>query len=172
MSANWSDGSPVGVSACDGKVIPGLAGDQLTLKVSGAASRGAYSLIEHSHAPGVPGQPAHLHRDHDEAVYVIEGELTLAIGEFGEASVTIRAGQAAVVPRGVIHQPGNLSDRPVRFVFISSPAMDDFFTELGQLVERSGGRPDAADLRRLGDRHDTIFTGLPVGRPGMSIEQP
>jgi len=71
-------GSPVAVAASDGVAIPGPAGQHMTVKISGAASYGAYSLIEHSQAPGAPGPPAHLHRDHEEAFYVVEGELTLA----------------------------------------------------------------------------------------------
>jgi mannose-6-phosphate isomerase-like protein (cupin superfamily) len=94
---------------------------------------------------------------------VIEGELMLAIGEFGESSVTVRAGQAAVVPRGVIHQATGISGHPVRFLLINSPAMDGFFTELVQLDERSGGQPDAGDLQRLSARYGTIFTALPAG---------
>jgi uncharacterized RmlC-like cupin family protein len=166
------DGSPVAVTASDGVALPDPGGQHLTLKISGAASYGAYSLIEHSHAPGAPGLPAHLHRDHEEAVYVIEGELTLVIGEFGEASVIVRAGQAAVVPRGVIHRPSNLSSRSARFVLINSPAMEGFFAELGQLVERNGGRLSASDLQRLGDRHDTIFTSPPASTASARDEQP
>lgn len=150
-------------AASDGLVIPGPVGQPVTIKISGAASRGAYSLIEYSHPPGAPDPPAHLHRDHEEAFYVIEGELTLAIGEFGEASVTVRAGQAAVVPRGVIHQRTNVSGRPARFLLINTPPMDGFFTELAELAERGGGQPEAGDLQRLGARYSTIFTALPAG---------
>ena len=176
MSANQPpsrpDDSPVAVAASDGVPLPGPGGQDMTVKISGAASYGAYSLIEHSDAPGAPGLPAHLHPEHEEAVYVIEGELTLVIGEFGEASVIVGAGQAAVVPRGVVHRPGNLSGRPVRYVSINSPAMDGFFTELGQLAERNGGRLSAGDLQRLGGRHDTIFSSPPASTASMRDEQP
>ncbi len=164
MNADRPAGEPGGgvavTAAGDGVVIPGPTGQSMTVKVSGAASRGAYSLIEYSHAPGAPGPPAHLHREHEEAFYVLEGELTL---EAGESSVTVRAGQAAVVPRGVIHRPSNASDQPVRFVFVSSPPMDDFFAELGLLTERGGGRLNAGVLAELGRRYDTVFPGLPTG---------
>lgn len=172
QSRSPDGGSPVTVTASEGVTIPGQTGQQVTIKISGSASGGAYSLIEFSHAPGAPGLPAHLHRDHEEAFYVIEGQLMLVIGEFGESPVIVGAGQAAVVPRGVIHRPTNLSDRLVRFVSINSPALDDFFTELGQLIERSGGRLDAGDLQRLGHRHDTIFTTLPASALSTHYEQP
>jgi mannose-6-phosphate isomerase-like protein (cupin superfamily) len=170
--AGLPGGQPVLVAASDGAVVADPAGQHVTVKIAGTARRSAYSLIEYSHAPGAPGPPAHLHLDHEEAFYVIDGELTLAIGEFGESPVTVRRGQAAVVPCGVIHRPGNLSGRPVRFVLITSPAMDGFFTELGRLVERSGGQPDASELRQLGDRYDTIFAAVPTGTAGRRSKQP
>jgi mannose-6-phosphate isomerase-like protein (cupin superfamily) len=163
-------GRPGAVAATSGMVIAGPTGQRMTVKISGVASRGAYSLIEYSHAAGAEGPPAHVHRQHEEAFYVIDGELTLAIGT---AAITVRAGESAVVPRGAVHQPSNTSGRPVRFVFLSSPPMDDFFAELAELVARSGGQPPAAQLRQLGDRHDSIFADLPAaGTVGMRNEQP
>jgi mannose-6-phosphate isomerase-like protein (cupin superfamily) len=157
-------------AATDGVVIPGPTGQQMTVKIGGEASQGAYSLIEYSHSPGAPGPPPHIHRHHEEAFYVIEGELTLAVDD---ATFTVRAGQCAVVPRGAVHQPSNSSDRPVRFVFLSSPPMDEFFIELGKLVTRTGGQPSSDELRQLGDRYDSIFTGLPAaGRIRMRTEHP
>jgi mannose-6-phosphate isomerase-like protein (cupin superfamily) len=171
MNADRPAGEPGGgaalAAAGDGAVVPGPTGQSMTVKVSGTAGRGAYSLIEYSHAPGAPGPPAHLHREHEEAFYVLEGELTL---EAGDSSVTVRAGQAAAVPRGVIHRPSNASDQPVRFVFVSSPPMDEFFAELGLLTERRGGRLDADVLADLGRRYDTVFPGLAHGTVTMRNE--
>jgi mannose-6-phosphate isomerase-like protein (cupin superfamily) len=157
-----------GVAPTDGVIIPGPTGQQMIVKVSGAASRGAYSLIEYSHRPGAPGPPPHVHRQHEEAFFVLEGELTLAVGP---DVVTVGAGQTAVVPRGQVHQPSNRSDRPVRFVFLSSPPMDEFFAELARLVTRTGGQPPASDLAELGERYDSIFTSLPADGPvGLGTE--
>jgi uncharacterized RmlC-like cupin family protein len=88
-------------AAGDGVVIPGPTGQSMTVKVSGAASRGAYSLIEYSHAPGAPGPPAHLHREHEEAFYVLEGELTLEAGGQLDAGVLAELGRRCdtVFPR-------------------------------------------------------------------------
>jgi len=147
------------VAAGGGVAIPGPTGQQMVVKVGGAESRGAYSLIEYSHAPGAEGPPAHVHRRHDEAFYVLEGQLTLAVGT---AVVTVGPGQSVMVPRGTVHRPGNTSATPVRFLFVSSPTMDDFFAELGDLVTRAQGQPPAGELRSLGERHDSIFTDLPA----------
>ena len=44
----------------------------------------------------------HSHEETDEVFMVLEGELRI---EFREVSVTIRAGEMYVVPRGVEHKP-------------------------------------------------------------------
>jgi mannose-6-phosphate isomerase-like protein (cupin superfamily) len=157
-------------AAFDGTAILGPTGQPMVVKVSGAASLGAYSLIEYQHAPGAAGPPPHVHREHEEAIYVLDGELTLAVGT---ATITLHAGQSAVVPRGVVHQPSNMSLLPVRFLFLNSPPMDQFFTHLGALAAAAGGHLPVANLRELGERYDSIFTQLPAkGQVSMHNEQP
>ena len=46
----------------------------------------------------------HIHRDHEEAFYVLEGELTVRVGP---RTITAPAGSFVVVSRGVVHQPSN-----------------------------------------------------------------
>lgn len=156
-----------GVAPTDGVIIPGPTGQQMIVKVSGAASRGAYSLIEYSHRPGAPGPPPHVHRQHEEAFFVLEGELTLAVGP---DVVTVGAGQTAVVPRGQVHQPSNRSDRPVRFVFLSSPPMDEFFAELARLVTRTGGSRQPAISLNWGSATTAFSPACP--RTGRSAWGP
>jgi len=159
LPAGGRPGEPAGR---DGTPIPGPTGQRMVIKIGGGASRGAYSLIEYEHAAGAAGPPPHLHREHEESFYVLEGELTLAIGT---DTVTLGAGQSAVVPRGVVHQPSNTSDGPVRFLFLNSPPMDEFFVQLSAAVANAGGRLSAEKLRELGDRHDSIFVSLPASGP-------
>ena len=90
----------------DGVIIPGPTGQQMIVKVSGAASRGAYSLIEYSHRPGAPGPPPHVHRQHEEAFFVLEGELTLAVGP---DVVTVGAGEY----RCRAARPGSPAQQPL-----------------------------------------------------------
>lgn len=44
----------------------------------------------------------HDHKDSDEAFIVVDGELRI---DFRDGSVTIRAGELYVVPRGIEHKP-------------------------------------------------------------------
>jgi mannose-6-phosphate isomerase-like protein (cupin superfamily) len=151
--------TPAAAVASEGVTIPGPTGQRMVVKLSGRDTSGAYSLIEYSHAARAAGPPPHVHHRHEEGFFVLDGELTLAVGA---ATITVAAGRSAVVPRGTVHRPSNASDRPVRFIFICSPPMDDFFVELGELVTRTDGQPSAVDLRELGERHDSTFTDLPA----------
>lgn len=49
----------------------------------------------------------HRHADTDETFIVLEGELRIDVraGPSGDASIVLRAGQMAVVPKGVEHKP-------------------------------------------------------------------
>jgi mannose-6-phosphate isomerase-like protein (cupin superfamily) len=49
----------------------------------------------------------HQHADTDEAFFVLEGELRIDLrtGPSGDGSITLRAGQMGVVPKGVEHKP-------------------------------------------------------------------
>jgi uncharacterized RmlC-like cupin family protein len=53
---------------------------------------------------------AHLHADHESAIYVVSGEVVTWFGERLEESVVTRAGDFLYVPPGVPHIPVNASD--------------------------------------------------------------
>ena len=61
-----------------------------------------------------PGQRAraHLHADHETAVYVLSGESVMWYGERLERRMTAAAGDMVYIPAGMPHLPANLSDRP------------------------------------------------------------
>jgi mannose-6-phosphate isomerase-like protein (cupin superfamily) len=141
-----------------GRLITGPTGQPMIVKVDGQASQGAYALFEYSHAAGAAGPPAHVHAFHEEAFYIIEGQLTLAIDN---QIITLSPGECWVVPRGSIHRPSNRSDQPVRYLIISSPPMDAFFTAMSDLVNATAGQPSKEALNELADRYDSTFVDLP-----------
>jgi len=61
-----------------------------------------------------PGQraKAHMHADHETAIYVISGEAHTWYGDRLEHHVIVRAGDLFYIPAGVPHLPANLSDKP------------------------------------------------------------
>ena len=125
----------------DGNNLTNPIGGGMVLKVRDEDTAGANSVHDNTIPPGSPGPRPHLHRDHEEAFYVLEGELTVRVGP---RTIKAPAGSFVVVPRGVVHQPSNSgADQGVARLL---PGGD------GQLL-RGGGRgahPAASDARRSG----------------------
>jgi quercetin dioxygenase-like cupin family protein len=73
-------------------------------------SDGRVSVIESTMPAGAKGPPLHLH-DFDESFYVLEGELTIQVGD--ELS-TVGPGQLAFALGGVPHTLAKRSSAPAR----------------------------------------------------------
>ena len=71
-------------------------------------------------APGVQIAGRHLHLEHTDAFYVLEGELTFELGPEAEA-VTVGAGGFVAVPPGVAHAIRNASDGWAASLSIHAP---------------------------------------------------
>jgi quercetin dioxygenase-like cupin family protein len=118
------------VGAADGKALPNPIGGRMVAKIRDEDTAGAYSIHDNTIPPGSPGPRPHIHRHHEEAFYVLEGELTVRVGP---RTITAPAGSFVVVPRGVVHQPSNPGPQPTRVLLIFSPAgMDHFFEEAAE----------------------------------------
>jgi uncharacterized RmlC-like cupin family protein len=75
-----------------------------------AESAGASGICMHmvTIPPGARAN-AHLHQDHETAIYVLSGEATMWFGEGLREQVTVKAGDYLYIPAGVPHLPANLS---------------------------------------------------------------
>jgi uncharacterized RmlC-like cupin family protein len=63
---------------------------------------------------------AHLHREHESALYVLEGEVVMWYGERLERHAVTRAGDFLFVPAGVAHLPANYGSVAARAVLARS----------------------------------------------------
>lgn len=74
-----------------------------------AESVGAQGLCMHlvKLPPGARAK-AHLHTDHESAVYVLSGEVVMRHGENLQHQMVVRAGEFVYIPAGVPHLPLNL----------------------------------------------------------------
>jgi quercetin dioxygenase-like cupin family protein len=118
------------VAPDDGKELPNPIGGRMVAKIHDEDTAGAYSIHDNTIPPGSPGPRPHIHRHHEEAFYVLEGELTVRVGP---RTITAPAGSFVVVARGVVHQPSNPGPQPTRVLLIFSPAgMDHFFEEAAE----------------------------------------
>jgi uncharacterized cupin superfamily protein len=77
----------------------------LTLKATSEDTRGQFFLSETEVEPGFPGPPLHRHRELTDMFYVLEGVLTLRVGEEETAAPP---GTFACIPPGEAH---TFSDR-------------------------------------------------------------
>ena len=73
-----ADDGSVMLTPGEGKTVS-FSGNRVTL-VHGRPG-GAYSLVEWVSEPGIPGTPLHIHRETDEAFYVLEGTFGFRAGE-------------------------------------------------------------------------------------------
>lgn len=133
---------PYSLPPGNGKPLPGIG----VLKVSSSESRGAFELIE---LAGPSGPPPHIHREREEAFYVLEGSFRFLLGE---DSLEVGPGSFVFVPRGTKHgfevTPGARA-----LVFISPAGLEGFFRELGEGIQM--GRPGAEIRATLAGKYDS-----------------
>jgi mannose-6-phosphate isomerase-like protein (cupin superfamily) len=70
------------------------------VKASAAETGGQYTLVEITAPPGFES-PLHVHYNDDEGFYVLEGSVTIVVGD---DAVELSAGQHAYGPRDVPHK--------------------------------------------------------------------
>lgn len=136
------------------------------IRVSCEEGRDGLSLIE-SLAPEGDSPPLHVHTTEDEAFHVLEGELRLRVGE---DDVRLRAGEAALAPRGVPHTYRVESGHARWLAVTTHGDFERFVRELSRPMESDGTPPQAPpapeELERLSAaaaRHGIEIVGPPLG---------
>jgi quercetin dioxygenase-like cupin family protein len=137
------------VGPADGKELTNPIGGGMVVKIRDEDTAGAYSVHDNTIPPGSPGPRPHFHRHHEEAFYVLEGELTVRVGS---SKIVAPVGSFVVVPRGVVHQPSNPGRQPTRVLLVFSPGgMDRFFEEAAAgRIPLAAVPDDPVVLERLG----------------------
>src|SRR5262249_6925443 len=75
----------------------------------------AVSIIRACYPAGVTVAGPHVHDEHADTFYVIEGELTFVVGS-EQRAVTVSVGALVVVPPGVVHSFRATGERPARWL--------------------------------------------------------
>ena len=91
----------------------------ITIKAGGEHTGGTFFLSESTLAPGFAGPPPHRHRELHDMFYVLEGTLTLVLGD---EEVQAAPGTFACAPPGVVHTFRNDGDAPARVLNFNTPA--------------------------------------------------
>jgi quercetin dioxygenase-like cupin family protein len=108
------------------------------VKAQGAQTGGALGLVE-TVIPRGHSAPLHVHRNEDEAFYVLTGAVTFVCGE---EEFRAEAGAFAYLPRGVPHTFLGLSEEPARVLVVLLPAgLEEAFADpkrFQELLSRHG----------------------------------
>ena len=129
------------------RIAPPLAGTVL-------GSIGAdFVIAEWKDDGGPPGPPRwiaplHLHRNDDEAWYVLEGTLCVRVGK---DVVEAKAGSAVFVPRGTAHTYWNPGPGLVRYLLVMTSNIYSLIQDIHAMTERS-----PAALAAVFEKHDSV----------------
>lgn len=147
--------------------VDGHAGESIQIggfgtrvRVPAATTNGSASIVEHTLAAGTLGSPLHRHSREDETSYVLEGLLSVQVGD---EVLTAGPGEIVVKPRGEFHAFWNAGEKPLRFLEVIAPGgFEAYFAELARIVPPHGP-PDLDEIGALGARFGLEFDFGSIG---------
>jgi mannose-6-phosphate isomerase-like protein (cupin superfamily) len=122
----------------------------VTIKLDAEGSGGTLYLGESVLQPGFTGPPPHVHERMHDMFYVLDGVLTIRLGE---EDVELPPGSFACVPPGVVHTFANRGTEPVRCLNLTTPGgWEHYIRELASLLRE--GNPASEEIGRVASRYD------------------
>jgi len=146
---------PILRQADEGEQMWFAGGGVFTWKATAAETGGAFLAFEDHMARGKT-TPLHLHRNEDEALYVLEGELLVHVE--GEEHKVGRGG-LFVAPRGLAHAFMVTSETAHVFSFQTPGTGERFYRDASERVTSDADAsrpPDFARLRKVADHSPSI----------------
>ena len=122
-------------------------GELLTVVATAEQTGGAFSLME-ERLPRGAEPPPHVHRREDEAFFVLDGALTVRVGD---QTFSASAGSFVFCPRDIPHLLTVQSDE-VRMLTLCTPGgVEQLFVELGEPATARTLPPDGdePDIERV-----------------------
>jgi mannose-6-phosphate isomerase-like protein (cupin superfamily) len=140
------------------------------VKIGRADTGGRFGLIEALIPPG-HGSPWHVHPEEDEWFHVLDGSLTVYVGD---TRVDLQTGGLAFGPKGVPHTFIATGPAPTRVLIGLAPMQfEGFLREVGHPAPArvlpppmEGPPPDLAQLAPIAKRNGFIILGPPGPPPG------
>jgi quercetin dioxygenase-like cupin family protein len=141
-----------------GREVIRVNGERTVIKAGREETRGAYAVRENIVPPGFTAVPLHIHRDAEEAFYVLSGRLSvLAAERRAEAA----AGAFVLIPRGTVHAIANLGAEPARWLTVISPGERSEWIEAEHELLAGSGEPDPAAFAAIHRRFGLEIVGPP-----------
>ena len=130
-------------------------GSEVYIKITGAQTGGAWSMIEQV-TPPAGGSPVHSHSREDECFSVVEGDFLFMVGE---ERIAAHPGDFLFAPRNLPHSYRNIGSIPGRLAVILSPSgMEEFFLEAASLE----GQPTLGQIGALFAKYGLEILGPPM----------
>lgn len=143
------------------------AGESVVVRASGDVSGGRYDILELTVPPGPGITPMHIHHEMDEAMYVLEGEVTVQLEDDRHM---LTPGSYVRAPRGMPHTYRNSGGTPARVLFINTPGDNWQYLEE---TAKHGPVEDESDIERILpvlSSHGVEIVGPPID--GTADEAP
>jgi mannose-6-phosphate isomerase-like protein (cupin superfamily) len=137
-------------------------GNLVTVKATGAETRGRLSVVEFVNPPGF-APPLHRHQDEDEMFFVLSGRAEFRCGA---DVLTAGPGDFVLLPVGLPHTFVVGSDEPLRTLQITTPAgFENFAAAAGEPAQQHRlpppGPVDPAALGHAAAQHGVEILGPP-----------
>ena len=131
-----------GESIMDGLVV---------FKAESSDGEGTFSLTEITLPPGFPGPVPHRHERTLDSFYVLEGTLTVRLGDH---ETSAGPGSSVAVPPGNVHTFSNRSDGQVRMLNLMAPGgLEQYLKETAHATP-TGELPDPATMAEIASRYN------------------
>ena len=118
---------PLAVSSGGGEARWWL-GALAVIKATAADTGGRMTIVEMTEPPGAEA-PLHVHHREDEAFWILEGDVTLRVGD---ATIEATAGDYAFGPRGIPHA-FTVGETGCRMLFICTPGgLEDLVRDMSE----------------------------------------
>jgi quercetin dioxygenase-like cupin family protein len=139
----------------EGEVVGGGPASAV-LKATSDTTNAMFSMSETTIAPGFAGPPPHSHKELTDTFYVLEGTLTIRVGD---RTIEAPAGAYVLVPPGVVHTFSNTSEEHVRFLNLNSPGGWESYLRDVERLMAGGRRPDPDEWRAVMSKYDFVPAG-------------
>jgi quercetin dioxygenase-like cupin family protein len=128
---------------------------ETVLKATGENTADTFFMSETTIAPGFPGPPPHFHDRLHDMFYVLEGTLTLRLGD---ETHELTEGSFVCVPPGEVHTFSNPGTDPVRVLNLNTPAgWEHYMRDLGEAAKEGPLTPEV--IGPIASRHDFHVAG-------------
>jgi quercetin dioxygenase-like cupin family protein len=151
MGMKLDDQRPLLVPTGEGEVVTDRP--ERTIRILGELDELILSWLRYE--PGEKGPDPHVHHEHTDAFYVLEGEVELSLGPELQ-TVTARPGMLAAAPPDVVHTFRNTSEATAIFLNLHVPSLG-----FGDHMRGRNPSFDQHDPPADGGRPftDAVFTG-------------